>query len=134
MTLTLPIYWVNEKKTKASTTHLVGMNWYRNAHHHAQNQMKKDFNELVVNQLNKSDAKNLTSFKITYKLYYKNPSCDGSNIIALIEKFVLDALQAYEVLENDNVKHHLGSSWEIIGQDKDNPRCEITLIDLNNEE
>lgn len=128
MQITLPIYWVNEKKTKKSTTHLVGMNFYRNAHHHIQNKMKKDFSELVKNQVN-SDKK-FNTFKVTYKLYYKNPSCDGSNIIALMEKFMLDALQELGHLTNDNVNYHLGSSWEVVKKDATNPRCEIEIEEI----
>lgn len=128
MEITLPIYWVNEKKSKKSTTHLVGMNFYRNAHYHIQNKMKKDFSELVKNQL--TPDKTFTTFKVTYKLYYKNPSCDGSNIIALMEKFMLDAIQELGVVENDNIKYHLGSTWQVIDQDKGNPRCEIEIEEI----
>ena len=29
MQFTMPIYWTDVKKTKKSTTHLIGMNFYR---------------------------------------------------------------------------------------------------------
>ena len=127
--LSLPIYWINEKKTKKSTTHLVGMNWYRNAHYFNQNKMKKDFHELVNNQLTNSDL-SYKHFKVTYVIHYKNPSCDGSNIVALIEKFLLDSIQELNIVENDTVKQHLGSTWSVAGQDKENPRCEIFIEEV----
>ena len=62
-----------------------------------------------------------------YDLYYKNANCDGANIVALIEKVVLDCLQEHNIIPNDTVKHHLGSSWSVIAQDKLDPRVEIHI-------
>lgn len=122
----LPIYWTQRYKTKNDKTVLVGMNWYRNAHYHAQNSMKKHFHELVSSQVREIKSQ-LGKFNLDIKIYYKNSNCDGANIAALIEKFVLDALQDEKVIINDNVQYHLGSSWNIVKQDKDNPRCLITI-------
>lgn len=88
--------------------------------------MKKHFQSLVIEQL-PAVAEVLQQFTVTYKLYYKSTVCDGSNIIALIEKFYLDALKEHGLIADDNVKYHLGSSWTIIEQDKENPRVEITI-------
>lgn len=126
--LTLPIYWTDTKKS-SSTTHLVGMNFYRNCHFHIKAKIKRDFHELVLNQ-SFSLIKIPAQFKVHYDLFYKSPVCDGSNIISLIEKFFLDALQEAGVITNDNVNFHVGSSWSIHSQDKLNPRVEITLIPI----
>ena len=126
MTVTLPIYYTQEFKTKSNKTSLVGMNLYRNAHHFLQNDMKKYFQSLVIEQL-PAVAEVIQQFTVTYKLYYKSPVCDGSNIIALIEKFYLDSLKEHGLIADDNVKYHLGSSWTIIEQDKENPRVEVTI-------
>ena len=126
MTIVLPIYYIQEFKTKANKTSLVGMNLYRNAHHFLQNAMKKYFQELVLEQLPPVEQK-LKQFTVNYKIYYKSPVCDGSNIIALIEKFYLDSLKEHGLIADDNVKYHLGSSWTIIEQDKENPRVEVTI-------
>ena len=125
--LDLPIYWTNVKKTKASTTHLVGANFFRNAHFHVKNKMKQDYHAMVADLLTTTTTSINTPFTVEYKLYYKNPSCDGSNVVSMIEKFFLDAIQEINIVENDNVNYHLGSTWSIGGQDKSNPRCEITL-------
>ena len=125
ITIELPIYWTQHFKTKDDKTVLVGMNWYRNAYYHAQNKMKKDFHELVSKQLD--DTVIDGEFKLAIGIYYKNSSCDGANIAALIEKFTLDALQDNKTVVNDNVKYHKGSSWEVLGQDKQNPRCIISI-------
>ena len=130
MTVTLPIYYTQEFKTKSNKTSLVGMNLYRNANYFLQNNMKKHFQLLVIEQL-PAVAEVLQQFTVTYKLSYKSPVCDGSNIIALIEKFYLDALKEHGLIADDNVKYHLGSSWTIIEQDKENPRVEITIHAYN---
>jgi hypothetical protein len=124
----LPIYWTQHFKTKNDKTVLVGMNWYRNAYYHSQNKMKKDFHELVAKQLDDTIIDG--EFKLDIGIYYKNSSCDGANIAALIEKFTLDALQDNKTVVNDNVKYHKGSSWKVLGQDKQNPRCIISIAKI----
>ena len=129
MTIVLPIYYIQEFKTKANKTHLVGMNLYRNAHHFLQNAMKKHFQELVLEQL-PSVEQQLKQFTVNYKVYYKSPVCDGSNIVALIEKFYLDAIKTHGLISDDNVNYHLGSTWSVAGQDKENPRIEIAIKEI----
>lgn len=122
--LVLPIYW----QQTSSKTVLVGMNAYRNWHYHTSNNFKKEFTQLVASQL---DSCIISSpYKLEMRLFYKNPNCDASNVVALIEKVVLDALQTSNIIEDDTVKHHLGSSWTVVSQDKTNPRCEITIKEL----
>jgi hypothetical protein len=131
-TIELPIYWTQHFKTKNDKTVLVGMNWYRNAHFHAQNAMKKHFHELVSTQVGNKNPQ-VGKFNLAIEIYYKNSNCDGANIAALIEKFVLDALQEEKVIINDNVQYHKGSSWKVVDQDKDNPRCLISIIEQEQE-
>lgn len=69
-------------------------------------------------------------YTVHIKLYYKNPNCDGSNVCPLTEKAVLDALQHCKVVTNDNVKKHVGTTWEVAGQDKHNPRAEVYIVPL----
>ena len=125
ITIELPIYWTWHYKTKKDKTILVGMNWFRNASHHPQNKVKKGFHELVIDQLD--DTVIDGPFELDIQLFYKNPNCDGANIIALMEKFALDAFQEKGTIANDTVKDHLGTKWVIAGQDKENPRCLISI-------
>ena len=98
--LTLPIYYTQEYATKASKTTLLGMNAYRNWHHFTQNKAKIWFSEIVTSLL-PSNPETFTKFHMTYELYYKSTACDGSNVIALIEKFTLDSLKANGVIVDD---------------------------------
>jgi hypothetical protein len=107
-------------------TTLVGMSFYRNAIFHLQNKLKQEFTELVGNQL-EGVAPVKGQFRLSIDLYYKNSVCDASNIAAVIEKVTLDTLQEFNIIENDNVKFHLGSCYTVKGQDKVNPRAEITI-------
>ena len=125
MTLQLPIYYTEHFKTKPSKTLLVGLNFYRNAHHFAQNNVKQHYHQLVAAQL--LNPVSFNKFIIDYRLYYKSPVCDPSNIIALIEKFTLDALKLNNIIPDDNVNYHLGSSYSVVAKDTINPRVEITI-------
>ena len=128
----LPIYFTNTYKTKPDKTFLVGMNWFRNAHYHEQNKVKTHYHELI-GDIVPHLARINSQYSLNIDLYYKNPTCDGSNISALMEKFVLDALQEFKVVTQDNVKFHIGTTWSVIEQDRDNPRCEITIQPKDND-
>lgn len=126
--ITLPIYYTQTFKTKNDKTILVGMNWYRNCKvYFLLNAVKQHYHQLVSTQLPPAIA---GQYKLHIDIYYKNPSSDGANISALMEKFLLDALQEYGVTQNDNVTYHLGTTWSVAGQDKLNPRAEITLQEI----
>ena len=127
--LVLPIYWTKTYKTKKDKTVLVGMNFYRNAHYFDQNALKQEIGDFVKEQV---EGLNIYGpYTLHLYLYYKNSNCDGANICSLIEKIVLDALQTFKVVEQDNVKFHKGTTWEIVKQDKENPRCEIKIKRIN---
>jgi hypothetical protein len=122
---TLPIYYTQTFKTKPDKTFLIGMNWYNTAHYHIKNTVKQELQATLREQF-ADIGPVLGPYQVHYKLYYSRPNCDGSNIIALTEKIFLDAIQDGLVRE-DNVQHHLGSTWSVAGQDKLNPRCEIQI-------
>jgi hypothetical protein len=126
LTITLPIYWEKTFKTKPSKVVLTGMNWYRCANYFDQNRFKQEFSDLVKSQLGTAVSTKLP-YTLNILLYYKNPSCDPSNIVPLVEKVLLDVLQKEGCIKQDNVKYHLGTTWCVAGQDKENPRCEITI-------
>ena len=120
--IVLPIYW----QKSSSKTILVSLNWYRNAFYHEQNNLKQYYHQLVGEQL-EGISPISGPFQLDLSLYYKNPNCDGSNIASMMEKVVLDALQEHQIIINDNVKYHLGSTWRMSAQCKTNPRCEINI-------
>lgn len=126
MTFIAPIYYTHEYRTKPSKTILIGMNHYRNAHFSMQTAIKHFVEGALLPQFTNVGMV-LGPYRIHYKLYYKNPISDGSNIVALTEKCFLDSLQGI-LTRSDTVLHHLGSSWEVAGQDIENPRVEINIL------
>ena len=129
MTIVLPIYYTQTFKTKSDKVWLVGANAFRNWHYHLKNKVKQHFQELVLEQLPPVEQQ-LKQFTVNYKVYYKSPVCDGSNIVALIEKFYLDAIKTHGLISDDNVNYHVGSTWSVAGQDKENPRIEIAIKEI----
>ena len=100
LTFTLPIYWQQTTKKKV----LCGMNAYRNWHYFTANKWKQEFHDLVANQISRKITFDV--YELELDLFYKNPTMDGSNVAALMEKAALDSLQSIGVLKEDNVKFH----------------------------
>ncbi len=128
--LSLPIYFTKEFKTKPSKTFLVNLNWFRNAHHFIQNDVKQHFHELIAEKLDTNKSRIEGKYTLDISLYYKNTNCDASNIIAMSEKYVLDALQGLNVVKQDSVRYHVGTTWQVVEQDKDNPRVVIKIKEV----
>lgn len=107
----------------------MSLNWYGNIHYQARNNVKRYFHERVGKVV--SNKESISSpFKTHFKLYYKNKKCDADNVIAVVSKFLLDALQEHGIIEEDNVQHYLTSTWEVVEQDRDNPRMEVIIKEM----
>ena len=123
ITLSLPIYiGVRVKK-------MLGMNWYADVGRYQRAKVKRDYHVIVGKTLPK-DIKLSCPIRTHYKVYYKNVLSDACNIVAVVDKFLMDALQEYGVITDDTVKHYIQSSWEVVEQDKDNPRVEVTIEEI----
>jgi len=123
--ITLPIYYTKIYKTKSPKTTLIRMNWYINAQHFEQNEVKKHYHELVSSSVLPEPV--LGTYTLDIVVYYRNSVSDGSNVSSMFEKFILDSFQTLGITNQDNVKYHLGTTWSVGGEDKLNPRVEITL-------
>lgn len=124
--LELPIYYTIERKTKKNTTHLVGLNWIRNIHHHLKNNIKQEYHELVA-QATKGQEPIIGKFCTRYVYYYKSKVSDATNVISQVEKFALDGLIEAEMVEEDNVLFHCRSGGWHVEEDKENPRLKIII-------
>lgn len=121
--MTLPVYYKVDKKTI-----LVGLNKYERMHHHPRNKMKQYYYALIAKTLNKIPIKG--KVKTEYVYYYKNSQSDAPNVVAVIDKVFMDALQENGVISEDNVTNYIGSTWSVGGQDKLNPRIEVRVIEI----
>lgn len=122
--LTFPIYYTQDFKTKPSKTFLVGLNWYRNAHHMLSNKVKAHYHELVAKQI--GDTKLTHGIKLHYKVYAQRNGTDGHNIRAVMEKFICDGLVQCGALEDDSIEFLKGDSSEYF-INKENPRIEVEI-------
>lgn len=129
ISIRLPIYF----KYKNRQT-LTGLNVFRNLHYTTKNKLKKNYEEMVKEQLKdvKTDTPYNGEYRVTMVLYYKNVLCDLPNICSMIDKFTLDALVNMGLLANDNVKRYVETSYKVGGLDKDNPRVEIFIEGCDN--
>ena len=126
ITMTLPFY--AGKRTKF----MLGMNWYGVAHYRTRNSVKQEYHVMIGKVLPKN-LKLKSPLATHYKIYYKNMKSDASNIVAVVDKFLMDALQEHGVIVEDNVKHYIRSSWEVVEQDRDNPRIEVEIKEVEDE-
>lgn len=124
--VSLPIYYTIQRKTKPSSTVLVGDNYIRNAHHHLKNTIKQHYHQLVYQQLPPVTTPS-TTFSLHMTLYYKSINSDPSNVYHQMEKYFLDSIQQAGLIVNDTVLNHMGTTTHPAILDKLNPRCEITL-------
>ena len=105
---------------------MLGLNWLQDAHYRARNLVKQQFTENIGKVLPKGVKLN-SPIETSYKVYYKNKKSDAGNIVAVTEKFLLDALQVHDVIVEDNVQHYMRSNWVVMEQDRDRPRVEVTI-------
>lgn len=120
MPIIIPVYHQTGTKTVA-----LSMNWYRNAHFHQSSKVKRELHELICSQL--TDDKFDGPIQIYYAYYYKNPATDLMNFGALASKWLLDALQANGNITKDTVAIVKLETFEVIAQDKLNPRIEVFI-------
>lgn len=132
--LELPIYATKtigrKKDNKKIKTFLLSMNWYNVAHYQEKNHIKQYYNKLVADILKERvNTRFNGKIRVSYKLYYKNSASDMMNIVSIIDKFFLDALQELKIIEDDNVLNYRECKIEVAGQDKERPRVEIVVRD-----
>jgi hypothetical protein len=125
MKIVLPIYYDFTFRTKKPKRILVGLNWYRNAHHRVSNNVKIHYHKLTAAAV--KDNK-FGRIKLVYKVYAGRNGTDGHNIRAVIEKFFMDGLVECGAIVDDDISHVIGDTSEYY-IDKDNPRIEIEIIE-----
>ncbi len=122
----IPVYYTQTFKTKPDKTFLVNLNWYRNAHYFIKNEVKQAYNELIITYLKANNIQPIPGkYELAFEYYYKSVVSDLDNVCAMANKHCNDAFQAYGLVENDNVKYCIKSTYYVKEQDKKNPRIEV---------
>jgi len=118
----------NKKTGKEKFSNALNINFYRNAHYIFNDRAKKEFKDII-----RDDVSALPVFfkvKPVYK-YYLRQKADVGNVHSVIEKYFLDALVELGKIPDDDCYQVTGADYEFAGIDRDNPRCEITIEELN---
>ena len=93
------------------------------------NTVKKRYKEAIKDQIDKLPDYNKVT--IHYKLFPKTKHLtDIGNVTAVHKKFFEDALVECGHLPDDNYNYVIGSSESFGHIDKDNPRVEITITEV----
>ena len=99
----VPMYVDIPRKTKKDKRIYLNMNVDRNLHYQIKNKVKKSFQSLVAEKT--KGIKFDVPVVVEYFLYYGDyRDRDFHNVFPIVNKYVLDALQASLVIENDNQK------------------------------
>ena len=113
-TFMIPLDWGVSSKKKIS----LSMNWYRNAHYHESNKVKKMISEYLMQfQFDKFDKYHLD----LYISFSNARRRDLSNYSAVCNKFVLDSLVERSILIDDDFKHNISYTVHPVTIDKTKP-------------
>jgi len=125
--LETPLYLKRGKKKVKN--YWLNLNNYRNWKFHLSNSLKVQFkDELIIDHLKPFIGK----VRVTYTFYYPdNRLRDIDNSLAVISKFTLDTLVEANILEDDNYEYVVEVRGKLGGVDKDSPRCEVEIKEID---
>ena len=110
----------------------MNMNFYRNVHHITNNQLKKMFVDVIKSQhggLCKFSKRITGPFRFTYTIYPERKS-DVMNVGAVLDKYASDALIERGLIKDDNCMVVRELTFRFGGYDKENPRCELIVEEI----
>jgi len=120
-----PIYLIQPRKTKKDKKYALNINTYRNLNFIVNNILKKQYKELMRDQLEWKVFN--TPIHIEYTLYWAYKS-DLMNVVSIVDKFFCDALTEYKCIKDDNIDYITWYSMKVWGKDRLDPRVEILII------
>jgi len=128
--LSVPLFVDIPRKTKKNKRVYFNLNVYRNLNFFTNNQVKSMFKDIVKRVLS-SHTEPLSKISITYTLFRKDKRrSDISNVLCIIDKFFCDAFVELGFIEDDDYTILPEVNYRFGGIDKDNPRVEIEVKEL----
>ena len=124
--LELPVYW----QTSKNKLSLMSLNWYRNENGFIKNRVKQEYHDLIRLKLLKNREKISGKYQVRYRYFYKNSGSDLENVASVIGKFLNDALKELGIIVDDSVKYLVNSQLIVDSCDKQNPRMEIEVQEI----
>ncbi len=119
-----PMYLPIRKKRTPDKKISLNMNWYRNIDFITNNNVKQSYKELIEPYID--NLWQLKDIHIEYTVYYWSKEPDWMNIVSVISKFFLDALQEEWKIKNDNISN-VTESYKNWWKDIWNERIEIRI-------
>ena len=121
-------YAFSKKRNKDVMFHL-NLNVFRNSHYRVINLAKIKYKEVITNQINSLPIYEMVG--IIYEVHMKTKRAyDVSNVCSIHSKFFLDALVELGKLKDDNYNFLPIEVYTRGTPDKDNPRVDILLYNL----
>ena len=127
---TSPLFVTLPRKTKKDKRVSLNLNTYRNLHYLVNNQAKKVYKEVISKQLKGIRFDN--PIEITFNLYKASERrIDRANVLSIVEKYFCDAMTELGVIEDDNDNFITSTHYYSGGKDKDNPRVDIEITEID---
>ena len=131
MKISLPLYVMIPRKTKADKKFILNLNVMRTAHFRTIASAKVLYHEYVreaVLTCKDRDRYGTDKVRVSYTLFPASKRrIDIQNVCPVVAKFTEDSLVALGVLDDDNSDIITEVSYRFGGVDKDNPRCELEI-------
>lgn len=109
--------------------HSCNLNQYRQAHYRTTNALKKEFKEIITDDV--LDLPVMERVKIHYIIHYENKRLfDIDNIVSVISKYAQDALVELGRLPDDNFKHIVQITGTVGTIDREHPHVEMRIKEL----
>ncbi len=115
--------------TLGKKRHSCNLNQYRQAHYRVTNALKKEFKEIITDDV--LDLPVMEQVKIHYIIHYENKRLfDIDNIMSVISKYAQDALVELGRLPDDNYQHIIQITGTVGVINKENPHIEMRIKEI----
>lgn len=132
MKITLPLALYLPRKTKKDKRVSLSMNTYRNLHYIVNNKIKKQYHDIVAEQIGENIGDPIRSMYIHIDLWRDNKrDIDLDNRCIVQSKFAADALVHLWYIPDDNIHYIANISYTYRWYDKGNWRCEVQCFKLD---
>lgn len=113
--------------------HYLNLGAYRNWQFQVANQMKKMFKINIIGKVRELTPVE-KPIRATFTIYYPTRRLfDVDNIGSVVCKFTMDVLTEVGIIPDDNYQHVPEILLEFGGVDKENPRCEVTIEEMDDD-
>ena len=128
--ISMPLAVYLPRKTKADQKYIINLNNYRNWNFIVNNQIKKAYSEVAKDKV--QDLKFNLPIDLKFTLWKRdNRLIDRANPLCIHEKFTCDALVEYGCIPDDNDKFIHSTHYYTGGFDRDDPRVEIEIKEVD---